>query len=54
MIVHGVPLQQALASALTQQGLIVQATPVSDPAEGALRLAWQMTHAPTAFTGEWH
>ena len=54
MIVHGMPLQQALASALAQQGLIVQATPVIDPAEGALRLAWRMTHAPTAFTGEWH
>jgi len=53
MIVHGIPLQRALDSALMQYGIVAQATAVIDPAEGALRLALRMTQETTVFNGEW-
>ena len=53
MIVHGIPLQRALETALVQYGIIAQATAVIDPAEGALRLALRMTQETTVFNGEW-
>ena len=53
MIVHGIPLQRALDTALVQYGIMAQSTPVSDPAEGALRLALRMTQETTVFNGEW-
>jgi N-acetylglucosamine kinase-like BadF-type ATPase len=53
MIVHGIPLQRALDSALVQYGIVAQATAVIDPAEGALRLALRMTQETTVFNGEW-
>jgi N-acetylglucosamine kinase-like BadF-type ATPase len=54
MIVHGIPLQHALHNALAQYGIMTQAMTVSDPAEGALRLALRMTQETIVFTGEWH
>ncbi|NBU63181.1 MAG: hypothetical protein EBS29_01525 [Chloroflexia bacterium] len=53
MIVHGVPLQKTLHSALAEYGIVAQAMTVSDPAEGAVRLAWRMTHQKMLFGGEW-
>lgn len=54
MIVHGIPLQHALHTALAQHGITAHTTLVNDPAEGALRLALHMSQATTTFTGEWH
>lgn len=54
MIVRGLPLQRALATALTHHGVAALLSVVSDPAEGALRLALSMAQHTTVFQGEWH
>lgn len=53
MIVRGVPLQQALRTALDEYGVAATFYLVHDPAEGAMRIAHQMATHTAVFHGEW-